>query len=1049
MRKNLLPIMGAILIVASQAALASAEGEGGRRIELRSGWMLKSSKNLTESGEQISRTSYAPDQWMPATVPGTVLTSYVKNGIYPDPCYDVNNKRSYGLIPDAHTPGSVFTYDHWYRTGFALDSTFSGRTIWLNLNGINYQADIYLNGQLVGTMTGSFKRGLFDITDKATIGDNALAIRIHQLPHPGDIKDSGCGGDNTIGLDAASMQQVTGWDFTFVDGVRDRNMGIIRDVYVYSSGPVLIRDPFMITKTIPTNGANLQFKARLINSANVPQSGTLLLDIEGTKVKGDFTLQSRETKEVVMDSASYPGLRISKPRLWWPNLKGEQHMYNLTVSFATKAGVSDAVKTKFGIRHIEHDTNYHGQPVFYVNGKRIFLNGGAWVQDAMLRATPQRYEAQARMMAQAGLNWLRLWSGSGQEEDAFYEACDKYGLMLWVESGLTAQTKAPTDPGLHNDNWRDTILRIRNHPCVFYYCGCNEGGDIPGMAEVAATTDGTRGYQANSATPGQRGCPYTFQRIFPLYDCSTTDVWGAGPLGVFGGFCNESGNPCTPPYDVLIHQMPPAKLWPIDEETFRYQDGGGFHNTLGFVKIGCRQYGDFATPDMAGRVGAKNWAFKGQILGAMQYRADSELWHRNKWDADGKFATGYAFWVIDQTHPQTCGRIYNYSLEPNASLFYFAHGNKPLHAQYDYFENCVSVVNDNWKTYSHLKVRAEIRNLDWSLKWTGSREGIELGEDQTINRLLAVPGKDTEGLDEVHFIHVELLDRRGEVLDEMLYWRSKADCYYGCDGPFTALNTMPAATLNVRTTLRSVADKRIVKACVSNPGPGLAFFTRLKIVGNASGELVQPCFYTDNYFSLAPGQSKTVTLEFDVAALGGEKPVLGVEGWNIGDVAIDIPGSGKTTPATPLPRQLPRPPGPNENLALSKFGKGTCAGGASADMAFDGSTATEWISRSSSNEWIYVDLAGNYSIGRVKLQWGDSHPASYVIEVSDDAKEWRNIHTTTRGRGDIEEIKGITGKGRFVRLRASEKPADERGYSLKEFEVYAAEDGLSASRYHR
>ena len=831
---------------------------------------------------------------MPAQVPGTVLNSYVKNGRFPEPYYGVNNKLSRdeqknltkGLIPDASVPGSVFIFPHWFRTTFTLTPEYKGRLIWLNLNGINWKAEIFLNGRPVGEMQGAFKRGIFHVTDKAVLGKNIVAVRVHPLLNPGIPHDSGCGGDRLIGNTPATMHQTVGWDFTCVDGIRDRNIGIHRDVYITSTGPVAVRDPFMSTEGVPDDTAKLNFRTYLVNATNALQQGVLTIETDGVTISKDVTLAANEEREETLSHRDFPKLVISRPRLWWPAGRGKPELYPLRVSFRTAAGVSDALTTTFGIRSVVSEP-MQGQHVFKVNGRRMFMCGGNWVQDAMQRSTRERYDAQLRMITQSGLNWLRMWSGSGQEHDDFFELCDKYGVLVWVEAGLTVQTKIPKDETLGAfkqcffENWKDTILRVRNHPSVFHYAGCNEGGDITGMAAIVAQYDGTRDYQPNSQQFGQRGAPYRFLPINTLYDYTGIDLFGAGPKGIFGGFCNETGNPCLPAVECLREQMPEEKLWPIDDEYFQYQDGGGFHQMTEFVKTGCADYGDFAKPDLAGRTGVENYAFKGQLVGAMQYRADAELWQRNKWDETGKFATGYALWTANNTHPQLCSRIYHYSLEPNASLYYLAHGNKAWHVQYDYFANDVSVVNNSFVPAAKLRVKAEVRNLDWSLQWSGGQAVESLPEEQTIKALFQVPPKDTPGFDDVHLIYVQLLDSAGTRIDDMIYWRSKGDPKYGAERFFYSLNRMPVATLQMAAATRSEGAKQIITVTAMNPSKSLAFFNRLKICRGASKQLVRPVFYSDNYFSILPGQTKTVTIDFDAKELDGEVATIVAEGWNL------------------------------------------------------------------------------------------------------------------------------------------------------------------------
>ncbi len=171
--------------------------------------------------------------------------------------------------------------------------------------------------------------------------------------------------------------------------------------------------------------------------------------------------------------------------------------------------VSDTLHTHFGIRTITRDTSFHGQNTFFVNGRRTFIQGGNWVQDAMLRATRKGYEAKLRQMAQAGVNMLRCWSASAPESDDFYDICDRLGIMVWTESGAAAQVWGPTDAKLQLDNWADVVRRVRNHPSQAYYCGGNEGWPVGGdAAKSTLANDPTHGYQDSSQENGQRGCPY-------------------------------------------------------------------------------------------------------------------------------------------------------------------------------------------------------------------------------------------------------------------------------------------------------------------------------------------------------------------------------------------------------------------------------------------------------------------------------------------------------------------------------------------------------------
>jgi len=903
-----------LAILLLTASLTAAQ-QAPTSVLISDNWKLASSANVTDAGEKISAPEYRTDKgWIPAVVPGTLLTSYVKAGLYPDPCYDVNNKAAFnsskavsgGLIPDASIPGSPFSFAHWYRSTFILPKTFEGKTVWLKFSGVNWKATLFLNGKNLGTITGASLRGHFNITDALRPGENALAVCIDPLPVPGTPKGNGCGGDGlnfpSIGLSPAAIYQTIGWDFTFVDGARDRNVGIIRDVSLYATGAVDIRDPFLSTEGVPTkDAANLNFKTVLVNSTAREQSGKLTLHFADQEVSQNVTLAAKETREVSMGWQKFPGLILKNPKLWWPVGHGEPFLYPMKVSFSSPSGGNTEMERSFGVRSIENKLEL-GQSVYWVNGHRMFLAGGNWVQDIMQRQTPAREEAQIRMIAQAGFTWVRLWSGSGPLDDAFFDLCDKYGVMVWVESGLCSQVKIlKTDPSwcqITLDNWADYVLRVRSHPCVFNYVGCNEGADFPHMDEQAAKYDGTRGYSASSQDLGQRGAPYRWENIDGYYDYTNIHTHGTGTLGLFGGFCNESGAPCLPVAETIREQIPKEKLDSLNKEVIDYQDGGGFHQMYKFITEGCAEFGDLSKPDLAGRTGVENFAFKGQLLNAMEYRAFGELWQREKFDKNGRFSTGWALWTVNPTHPELCARIYDYSLEATAGLYYMAHANKPLSLQYNYRQNDVTAVNNSIQTIGNRHtVRAEIRNLDWSLQWSKqsyiATDVLPIPAQSSKIGVLFIPNKDQAKFDDVHFIRLQLLGDKNRVVDDTIYWRSKAGVLYGAEGDFSALSKMPTTQIKATTLSEMKEGKRFITVQMQNDSRQIAFFIRVKTLNASTKSLLRPCFYSDNYFSIPPGEKKEITIECPPAADGAE-PLVGIEGWNIGPLELKASTSGST-----------------------------------------------------------------------------------------------------------------------------------------------------------
>ncbi|HEY1789725.1 MAG TPA: glycoside hydrolase family 2, partial [Verrucomicrobiae bacterium] len=241
-------------------------------IQLTFGWELQDASKVTESGQAISQNNYVVSGWLPATVPGTILTSLVNDGIYPEPLYGTNNYQ----IPD-----SLSHADWWYRTTFIVPESFAGKHVWLNFDGINYIAEVWVNGSMVGTVRGAFARGIFDVTTNV-VADQQAALAVHILPepHPGEPHPrtvaTGMGHNGGItAMDGPTFLCSIGWDW--IPSIRDRDIGIWQAVSLSASGPVVLQDPF-VTSDLPlprTDSADLTVQTTLHNDTDSPQNGIL------------------------------------------------------------------------------------------------------------------------------------------------------------------------------------------------------------------------------------------------------------------------------------------------------------------------------------------------------------------------------------------------------------------------------------------------------------------------------------------------------------------------------------------------------------------------------------------------------------------------------------------------------------------------------------------------------------------------------------------------------------------------------------------------------
>jgi len=849
-------------------------------------WQMKRVSEENAGGEKISEPDFKTASWEPAIVPGTALNSLVANGHFPEPYYGQNNMRSNKLIPDIADVGRDFYY-FWYRTTFKTPGTFQNKKVWMQFDGINYIAHIWLNGEKIGDMKGMFIQQKFDVTKVIRPGkENCLAVSVEPVEFPGTMNpkmnentalhESNNGGDGIIGKNV-TMLMSAGWDFTFHDGIRDRNTGIWRDIKVFSTGSVSIENPF-IKSSLPIpelSPASEEISAELNNTNTTETEAELTAEIEGTGiiVSKKVNLPAGTITKVDLNSEEFNQLIIKDPKLWWPINKGPQNLYTLKLTVKTDGKISDEVSKRFGIRDIRSDTNNPaGARTFYVNGKRLFIRGSNWIPEAMLRTSKERTDAELRYTKQAGINMLRLWGGGISESDEFFDLCDEMGFLVWHEFWMTGNTNPPADSALYYNNVRSTIKRIRNHPSLAYYVSSNEQENILDILPILTKLDGTRGYQPQSECCGVHdGSPYKYENPMQYYDNTASDRGSR-----IDGFCPEYGTPCLPVIESLRGMMSKEDLWPINKKTWDYHDGNGFHYMTSKYETAVEQYGKPQS--------IEDYAEKGQLVGAVGYRSIWENWNYNKFEYGDRYATGVLFWYHNCPVKQVCSRLWDWSLEPTAALYFAQDALEPVHAQFDFIKNTVSVYNDLYKNFKDLQVKFRLINMD--MKTVVEKEAhIDLNEDAVANDILKID-LPTEKLSPVHFIKLEIFDAEGKPVSDTFYWRS-TDKYKGpwtvggpLHGGFESLNKLPETDLDCTVATKEADGKKYFEVELKNTSKMLAFFNRLKLIDTKTGELAKPAFYSDNYFSLLPGESKKVNIEIAISHITDNTQLV-LRGFNV------------------------------------------------------------------------------------------------------------------------------------------------------------------------
>lgn len=309
---------------------------GNRAWEIAANWHLLSNTGATaipaKSGAQVSLPGFNDSGWLAATVPGTVLTTMIDRGIYPDPDFGLNNLA---------IPESLNQHDYWYRAEFPTPATDgAGRRFTLHFAGVNYLAEVWLNGQRLGQIRGAFRRGDFDVTRVLRPNAaNALAVRVAPPPHPGiPNEESLKGGPGFDGglmtIDGPTFVATEGWDW--IPAIRDRDTGLWQGVSLAETGPITLGDPQIVTRLpLPdTSSADVELHLPVHNSATAPVHVTVTAAFEGVQVRLPAMVPPGDTVLHLLPRNFAP-LHLLHPRLWWPNGYGRPDLYHLKLRALT------------------------------------------------------------------------------------------------------------------------------------------------------------------------------------------------------------------------------------------------------------------------------------------------------------------------------------------------------------------------------------------------------------------------------------------------------------------------------------------------------------------------------------------------------------------------------------------------------------------------------------------------------------------------------------------------------------------------------------------
>lgn len=815
------------------------------RLDLAGGaWRLQRNSLVPADGESLSSPEFPDEDWLVATVPGTVLSSHYNAGALPDPNYGDNQL----MISD-----SFFHDDFWYRNKFAPPPWGQGDRVWLNFDGINWKAEVFLNARKLGVIEGGFTRGRFDVTEILRPGTpNTLAVRIRCNANPGSVKEKTFGhpdkNGGILGADNPTCHATIGWDW--IPTIRGRDTGLWNDVYLTVTGPVTLENPLVSAALEGTARADIAVEVTLRNSGPKAVSGTLRGRFGETAFETPVTVGASGEQWVKVDPSTHAGLRIQNPTLWWPAGYGDPHLYPVELTFETGDGrLSHRLFFKVGVRQFSYSEE-GGVLKLWVNGRRFIARGGNWgFSESMLRYRGREYDVAVRYHRDMNFTMIRNWVGQVGDEE-FYDACDRHGIVVWQDFWLANPWDGP-DPGDNEIfllNVEDTVRKIRNHPCVGLYCGRNEGYppkilDDRIRQALSVLHPGIH-YISSSADDVASGHgPYRAMPVRHYFEQAPAK------------FHSEMGMPNIPPIESLKSMMPkdalwpPGRMWGLHDFCLEGAQGGS-----SFLERIDKRYGS------AGSV--EEWAALAQFVNYEGYRAMFEAQSKNR--------MGLLIWMSHPAWPSLVWQTYDYYFEPTAAYFGCKKASEPLHIQWNPVNDDVEVVNYSGGDAPGMTARAEIWSVDGVLEWE-KRTSLDSPEDTTTACMrIEYP----TSLTPMHFLRLKLV-RQGKTVSENFYWRGAEE------GNYRAIRDIPRVRLKVATRSERHGDRWRLSAELHNPSRHPALMVRVKAVREKSGDRILPALYSDNYVSLMPGERCTVEIELANADTRGENPSAVVEGYNI------------------------------------------------------------------------------------------------------------------------------------------------------------------------
>jgi exo-1,4-beta-D-glucosaminidase len=871
----------AVLALLSIAALPAAIAE--TSTPLHEGWNIQSACKLQADGAAISTAAFHPEHWITATVPATVLAAQVAAGEFKDPFYGTNLRKIPGTsYPIGHNfsnlpvpDDSPYKCGWWYRKEFAIPAADKGRTIWLHFGGINYRADVWVNGKKIADKTqvaGAYRTYDFDVTGFVEAGKpNVVAVETF-APEAKDL------GINWVDWSPCPP---------------DKDMGLQGAVELKTSGPVSLRSPMAATHFADASlkEADLTVYAELHNATDRTVRGNVTGTVANIPIEQAVELQPHEDRTITFTPEQFPQLKIKNPRIWWPAQMGSPNLETLTLRFVENGKTSDEKSVRFGVREMTSELTDKGFRLFKVNGKPILIRGGGWSQDMMLREDPARLRDQFKLVRDMRLNTIRL---EGKlETDDFFNLADEQGILImpgWCCCDQWEHWKdwTPENYSVAADSLRSQMLRLRHHASIFVWLNGSDNAP-PADVESAYLKIEAETHWPNpiisaassriTTVSGKNGVKMTgpYDWVDPSYWYQDKSKYG----GAYG-FITETGpGPAIPSLASLHKFLPDNQIWPQgaaaapDQAWSFHMGGGGFTKLTAFDGAMNATYGTPVSAEQYVRV-AQTMAYDGE-------RAMFESYSRNKYDS-----TGVVQWMLNNAWPSLIWHLYDYYLDADGGYFGAKKACEPLHIQYSYDDHSIVVVNSTYNAVPGLSAGVHFYGADLKQLFSDEKK-LDVAEDSST-RALAIPDSAFGSGSKVYFADLTLKNAKGEVVSRNFYWIpsklstfdwAKTDYRYtpvATHEDMTPLFSLPKATVTSHVKISDSPEGRKIELHLQNTSQGLAFQVSFA-ARTKTGDLIAPVLWSDNYIELMPSESRTITAILPKDAPANAEVLI--SGWNI------------------------------------------------------------------------------------------------------------------------------------------------------------------------